>query len=181
MLARARATAGVSERFSFEGGTFDELALTFLGDPIIVTHADSATSDRFRGVRASSPEGVRDRIARSLALLDGERYFAYALARLPSPTALHTVDRLEITEFVQVAGSAIRLTIEVRHVSNDVIRHDVLGHGAAQQNAETITFGGNSLTVHRHEVFDAASATDVLMHYYEHDVAPEAMTRRPLS
>jgi hypothetical protein len=110
-------------------------------------------------------------IQERLALLDGTRRYSLSLWRLPDGVPFDRVDlRSWPQEYVQVAGSRERMTIEVRRLEAGTPCQYVIGHPALGGRAdprEVIAWDGCKTTVLESEVFDAAEAADVMACYHD--------------
>ncbi len=147
------------------------------------THVITSNGDTHFEV--STVRGPETMIARALATLDGEELFAVSLARLPEGRSL--ADRLPDdwpSSFLQSAGTSERMTIEMRSAAGAAgeAQHVVVARaptGAAQ--AVLISWPHGSQQVRDTETFDAAEATRIYLHYYEHGTIPEEYVTRPLA
>lgn len=116
--------------------------------------------------------------------MDGVRLFAYAM--WPIPPGFEFADgrydssRSEV--FIQCAGSAGRLAVELREQVGDELVHWVLADpsveaGACDQRVEWDAFG---MDVHANEVFDSVSAAALFDEYYETGTVDDRWKHRVL-
>lgn len=127
---------------------------------------------------------VRDQLARALSRLDGTERYSLVLWRLPAGVVLNDVDLTrEPRQYLQCAGSAERMTIEVRQLVDGTPVQSVLGHASADGDAadETVVWNGYTAHVRRSEIFDATEAIEIFGYYLDHDDVSPAYERRPLA
>ncbi|MFI5427519.1 DUF6357 family protein [Aeromicrobium sp. UC242_57] len=113
------------------------------------------------------PEAIRF----SLNRMNGTSFWAYSLWRAPDDADL-LADIPLSDEYVQCAGTAAAMTVEVRTVDPDGTAHQFTvgkpGADHAAGRTEMIRWDGDrsSTTVHLHEVFTADEAADVFYSYF---------------
>lgn len=135
-------------------------------------------TDAFRSYRAQ--------IGRSLSLLDGEKKFAYKIAAYPPGLkSISTPKGWRPTQYLQCAGSAEVLAIEVRIVGDDgVARQFAVGRGGGGRSSAPsvrIPYGDtNSVTVYPDEVFEQEEAGDIFYRYFQTGSVGEQYTLREL-
>ena len=125
-----------------------------------------------------------DVLARSIDLLDGDRKFALSLWRLPDNKRLDKVDReREPAEYMQCAGSADRLTIEVRERGENGYGQFVVGRSITtdeESSLENIHWEEHVVRVHPSEIFGAAEAKEIFNYYLAHNAVPASFNKRLL-
>jgi hypothetical protein len=124
-----------------------------------------------------------DVLARSIGLLDGERKFALLLWRLPVDRTLDEIDlKTEPVEYLQCAGSASRLTIEVSESDDGIgVRQYVLGTAdalSADPPTEEIRWQDHTAEVYSSEVFDSSQAIEIFSYYLLHNVVAPTLHKR---
>lgn len=117
-----------------------------------------------------------------LGNLDGERMFAYSLWHYPADQDFYAVDKGALEEYLQTAGSADRLTVEIREAERQggyaqYVLATAPITGAADQ---TIEWSNHTTQVHREEVFTADQAKELFKAYYETGTVPASVPRRRL-
>jgi hypothetical protein len=129
-------------------------------------------------------EPIPDRILRSLTQLNGKEHFAFSLWPLPAGKEFHEVDPDAVGTYLQCAGSAKRMMIEMREeAANNVIHHRTVGRRGAPRRVTPhvkIRWSDFSVRVFPNEAFDAAEASAIFYHYYLHGTVPEEYELRPL-
>lgn len=126
-----------------------------------------------------------DAIRYSLNRLNGSSSWAYSLWRAPEGADLLEDIPLSDT-YIQCAGSADALTIEVRTVDDDGVAHQyTVGRAGDEPTGpptEAIRWDDNrhSTAVHANEVFTADEAADVFYGYFLTDEVVEPYTLREL-
>lgn len=138
-----------------------------------------------RGPLIDSIRPYSDQLRFSLGRMNGTSFWAYSLWRAPEGSDLF--DDIPLSEsYLQCAGSAAALTIEVRELDAEgVPRQWVVGRPGETPSGpptEVVRWddGRHSTTVHPHEVFTAAEAGDVFVAYFLTDAVPAQCTLRPL-
>jgi hypothetical protein len=126
-----------------------------------------------------------DILARSLRLLDAERRYSLVVWRLPEGTNWNNVDpATQSDEYLQCAGSASRLVIELRRREGDKHAQYVVGSeptpGQGMEPTEVVKWGKYTLKVHRSEVYDAEKALPLFLAYVHSGQLPKDTTRRPI-
>lgn len=126
-----------------------------------------------------------DQLRFTLNRMNGRSLWAYSLWRAPEGSDL--LDDIPLSdEYVQCAGTAEALTIEVRVVDDDGVAHQytVGKPGATPAGAPTEVIqwdeGRHSTKVHPHEVFTADEAAEVFIAYFLTDKVPDEYTLREL-
>lgn len=102
----------------------------------------------------------------------------------PIPEGTLQGDKIQPKEWVQAAGTAERLTVEVKLRETDgVYRQYVVGRPSAASESsasEPIRFGEHEVAVRPSEVLSAADAVGLFQHYYEHASIPQGWSLREL-
>jgi len=130
--------------------------------------------------------GGGDDIGRMLRNFDGTKAFSLLLWKLPPGKRLDDVKSPdeEANEYIQCAGSADRMTCEVRRLRGGKYEHLVLGHapnGENPGNQETIHWDDVETLVAPNEVFSADEAAELFLSYYRTGWVPSKYVLRPLS
>jgi hypothetical protein len=126
---------------------------------------------------------IHDAIRYVLDQLDAVETYAYSLWALPPGKRLGEFDAQKVGTYLQCAGSAQRMTIEMRDDSQSPARHWTIGRpiNATQSVAsEEIEWSDFNVFVFPNEVFDASEAAQIIFYYYQHGAVPEEYVRRPL-
>jgi hypothetical protein len=120
-----------------------------------------------------------------LGNLNGESLFAYSLWR--QPEGVEWGDRLPTDwphEYLQSAGAADGMSIEIRRLEDDEHRQYTIGRGGERSTVQdqVIVWGPNrrELTLSADEVFTADEATPVYLAYYRTGTIPEGYSLRLL-
>lgn len=128
--------------------------------------------------------GAERAVRRTVAILDGREDYSTSLWRLPSGKQLS--DNLPVGwpySYIQSAGSAERMSIELRVADGDHGVQYAVGHPTddpSGQELVRIQWDDRTLLVFENEVFDAREAGDIYWHYYQHGAIPEGYFLRPL-
>jgi len=130
--------------------------------------------------------GGGDDIGRMLRNFDGTMAFALLLWKLPPGKRLDDVKSPDeaANEYIQCAGSADRMTCEVRRLRGGQYEHLVLGHapdGDNLGNKETIHWDDVETLVAPNEVFSADEAAELFLSYYRTGWVPSKYVLRPVS
>lgn len=149
-------------------------------------HTHVTQSNGFsRGPLIDSIRPYEDQLRFSLGRMNGTSFWAYSLWRAPEGADL--LDDIPLSEsYLQCAGSAEALTIEVRALDEEGVPHQwVVGKpgevpGGSPTEVVRWDDGRYSTTVHPSEVFTAAEAGDVVVAYFLTDAVPLQCTLRPL-
>lgn len=157
---------------------------------------DKATHEKFSGSTGHSSVGwmsrfpqentsILEREIRSLGSewTPGEVNTVVRIYRIPDG-ALQG-DTISPKEWIQTAGTADRLTVEVKLRGDDnVFRQYVVGRTAPDVDpttlSETIAFGDHTVKVRKSEVLNAEDAIGLFLYYYEHDQVPGGWALREL-
>jgi hypothetical protein len=113
-------------------------------------------------------------------------FFSILLFHVPDDVDMHKGGWWETCDqFLQSAGSADRMTVEVRRWEGDRYVHDAIARPGAQrhdpvESSERIVFGRHELWVDPAEVFDATTAAPLYEHYRQTGHVPDDYTLREL-
>jgi hypothetical protein len=133
----------------------------------------------------SIERGEADDIRATLHRLDGIKGYSLLLWKLPPGKTLYDVSPDEdAQEYIQCAGSADRMTVEVRRLNGDNYEHFVVGrapNGQDHGKEETIHWDDVNTVVAPNEVFSADEAADIFLSYYRTGSVPSSYVLRPLS
>ena len=150
-----------------------------------VTHA-LTLNGRFHDEVKDPDLSPRELIEQRLDLLDGAVRYSLSLWRLPAGVPF---DRVNLAtwpqEYVQVAGSADGMTVEIRRAEQSGWGHYVVGRTPSEASASrdevVIPWDGHEARLSPSEVFSAAEAADVFAHYYDTGQVPDTLSLRPLA
>jgi hypothetical protein len=120
-----------------------------------------------------------------LSRLDGKRRFAFSIAPLPEGVAWNAVNLNEWpTEFLQCAGNADRMTIEIRWIADGRPVLSVVGRGlGATETSELnqkVAWDEFETLVREDELFSWETAAAIFEHYYRTGSIPETLSLRDL-
>ncbi|QDZ16525.1 hypothetical protein [Humibacter ginsenosidimutans] len=139
-------------------------------------HTSMELTDAFRP--------YKDQLRRSLGLLDGEKNFSYELTKLADGVSWSDARKTDYgQEYLQSAGTAERMTIEIRRLAADGNFHQYAvgrAEAADEELTELVRYGKYKLHVAPSEVFDADAAAEVYYHYFQTNTVPEGMHLREL-
>jgi hypothetical protein len=102
---------------------------------------------------------------------------------IPTGERFLDVDYSQIGTYLQCAGTARSLTIEMRVKQASMVHHYVVGRGGdprAPRKAELVESGAGGVMVFPNEIFDVEEAIPIFQFYYAHDTVPEDCELRPL-
>jgi len=129
----------------------------------------------------------KEQISRVLHLLDGERRWGYSLWQAPEGVGLFAIDKKKYPQnFMQSAGTAEAMTIEVRFVEDDGVgRQYVLGRPDEVVEGEppvVLRYLNESreLRLYPNEVFNADEASEIYYQYFLTDEVPAPYVLRRL-
>ena len=138
-----------------------------------------------RGPFDDSVRPYPDQIRYSLNRMNGKSFWAFSMWRAPEGADL--LDRIPFSEdYIQCAGSAEALTVEVRTVDADGTAHQYVigkpGTTPTGEPSEIIPWddGRRSTRVYPNEVFTADEAADIFYAYFLTDTVPDTYQRREL-
>lgn len=113
--------------------------------------------------------------------MDGDRSFSYALWAMPGPKTFQDggTFTLKSDEYIQCAGTADELTVEIRSRENDEYVQSVIGRDGDGDGGDpvTIRWQGHETTVGPQEVWDAEGAARLFIEYYETGTVGDWCTR----
>jgi hypothetical protein len=148
------------------------------------THVEQMNGSN-RGPLVDSVRPYPDQIRFTLNRMNGASFWAYSIWRAPEGANL--VEEIPFSEdYIQCAGSAEAMTIELRMRGTDGASHQyTVGRPEGEQSgepSETIRWddGRHSTRVFANEVFTADEAADVLYAYYLTDTVPPGYQLREL-
>ncbi|WP_327637818.1 hypothetical protein OHB24_05285 [Kribbella sp. NBC_00482] len=149
-----------------------------------VTHA-LTMNGRIHGEVKDPDLSPREVIEQRLALLDGVDRYSLSLWRLPTDVPFDRVDLAAWPQqYVQAAGSADGMTVEVRRPGEPGRRHFVVGRAVADNSGPAaevvIPWDGCEARVYSYEVLSAAEAAEVFVQYYDNGQVPDTLRLRPL-
>ena len=138
-------------------------------------------SDRFRSFgeqihRTLSQMGSRHSTLLFWALPNGDKNLGESTAQ---------PEDANINEYLQAAGTAEQMTIEVQERDSDGrIRHYILGHGPVEPGESEIVIawegGAHHVTISASEAFGLEEAARIFQHYFETGTVPVDVSRRLL-
>lgn len=132
----------------------------------------------------NSPRPYAQQLARFLGLLGDDGRYAFSLWPTPSDVDFDDIDLVKYPiEYLQSAGSAEGLTIEIRRIEADGQPHQyAVAKGTARSGQPDfrLDYGVAYLDVFTNEVFTAEEATPVYVHYYETGELPPGLGLRKL-
>ena len=148
-----------------------------------VTHAITMNG-RIHGELKDPDNPADETIKKRLALLDGTTRYSLSLWRLPDDVPFDKVDLSRWPqEYLQVAGSRTRMTVEVRRIEDGIPRQYVVGHApvhASSRPGEIVPWNGYEARVHPTEVFDVAEVGEIFAAYYATGSIPDGYAMRAL-
>ncbi len=108
---------------------------------------------------------------------------SYLIYRIPD--GAEQGDKIDAPEWIQTAGTAERLTVEIKRQDADgAYRQYVVGRPNAaneQDDTDSVQFRGFQHHVRPSEVLTAAEAIDLFLEFYDHGTIPPVWHLRPLS
>ncbi|GAA2935541.1 hypothetical protein GCM10010458_19140 [Microbacterium luteolum] len=138
-----------------------------------------------RGPLIDSVRPYPDAIRFALNRLNGTSFWAYSLWRAPADADF--LEDIPVSdEYMQSAGTAGALTVEVRVLDENGVAHQYTvgkpGETPTGAPAEIIRWdeGRHSTAVYPHEVFTADEAADLFYAYFQTDEVPDSYTLREL-
>jgi hypothetical protein len=139
------------------------------------------------GINGRSWVEVRDLAAVSSALhrMDGGRFYSLVIWRLPPGMNFEDSNpSVESKEFLQCAGAADRMTVEVRRRDGEMLGHYCVGLkgslSATEAERVPITWAEHRILVSPGEVFTADDAVPVFGSYIASGTVPPAHSLRPV-
>lgn len=138
-----------------------------------------------RGPLLDSIRPYPEQLRFSLNRMNGTSFWAFSLWRAPEDADL--LEDIPLSdEYLQSAGTAEALTIEMRVVDDAGVAHQyTVGKPGGEPDGEPTEVvrwdeGRHSTTVHPHEVFTADEAAEVFFAYFSTDTVPSSYTLREL-
>jgi hypothetical protein len=151
---------------------------------MIATHAVTMNGS-FSGELKNPDLSTEDEIRRLLRSLDGVDIFAISLWELPPGKDLDQVNYNKWpVEYIQCAGTADRMTVEMRKVESKQAHHFVIGSSATEESATVIIewdAGRHSTVVRPSEVMTWKAASELFIAYYETGAVPPDYHLRKLA
>lgn len=149
-----------------------------MGGFVLETNASSSTA--FPHPVDDPDEQLRGAFGR----MDGDRLFTFLLWELPPDRSFDRGLRgIEPREFIQCAGAADGLTVELRerdeaggYVLSTLGRADE----AAGPRDVVIQWRGNTTDVHRNEMWSGGGAAELFLTYWRTRALPDNVTKRVL-
>ena len=133
----------------------------------------------------SIDKGEANDIGATLARLDGTKFYSLLLWKLPPDKSLDDVSPDEdANEYIQCAGSADRMTVEVRRLKGGTYEQFVVGRTPNSENPgkeETIHWEEVDTVVAPNEIFSADEAAELFRSYYTTGWVPSIYVLRLLS
>jgi hypothetical protein len=106
------------------------------------------------------------------------------LFHLPAQmSSFSDLDVDSVRNYLQAAGGADGMTIEIREDKGPSVRHLVLGRGASsgETTAETtLRWKGQENSLFENEVFNSIQAWSVFDRYFARPMLPDGLTHRPI-
>ena len=118
-----------------------------------------------------------------LGRMDGVEFFAYNMWHHPEAVHFDDVDvEAHSNEFLQCAGSAEALTVELREKTENGYAHWVLSTAPITGEPDRIITWDEDFSTHVHqeEVFTSEQAAPLFEEYYRTGTIPASVPRRPL-
>jgi hypothetical protein len=144
----------------------------------VIINGDNA--HEFRG----SLDDAREKLARLLRALDGEKYYSVIVAALPSGKRIDDIDFTSWpVEYMQCAGSSAAMTCEIRESDDNHLVQYAIGRSSEKRSFEPdvcIRWSDFEVNVYEDEVFDADEALELFIHYLAHGAAPPGYALRRL-
>jgi len=133
----------------------------------------------------SIDKGETNDIGATLARLDGTKFYSLLLWKLPPDKSLDDVSPDEdANEYIQCAGSADRMTVEVRRLKGGTYEQFVVGRTPNSESPgkeETIHWEEVDTVVAPNEIFSADEAAELFRSYYTTGWVPSIYVLRLLS
>ena len=130
-------------------------------------------------------KGKDDDIAKLLSRLDGSEIYSLLLWKLPAGKSLYDVKpKRDAKEYIQSAGTADRMTVEVRRKNGGAEEHFVVGrppNGGNPAKKEIIHWDSVETVVASNEVFSADEAAELFLSYHRTGWVPSTYVLRPIS
>lgn len=149
---------------------------------MIATHA-MTFNGRYSGELKDSIRPITEELRRAVFRLDAERWYATSLWALPPGKALDQVPHDFPVEYIQTAGSADRLTVEIRELVDGVPVQYVIGRQASSALAATdwasVRWSDHEVPVLANEVLTAEDAFILFSAYHAGAPLPSGYVRRP--
>lgn len=146
-------------------------------------HATTMNGDSHGHTLNADPQAEREEIVGALTRMDGRRFFAFSVWSFPDDVHFDDLDIEEASSFyLQCAGAADAMTVELREPAGDEARHYVIGKAPVTGTASVeIEFDEYAVDVHPEEVFTAAEAGEVFLAYMDTGTVPDRWHRREIT
>jgi len=162
-----------------------EVIAAILARAVAASTIPYASTINGRTAQALPEDEFETKIPLVLGNLNGESFFAYSLWR--QPENVEWGDRLPKNwphEYLQSAGTADGMSIEIRRLEGDEYRQYTIGRGGERFTAQdqVIAWGPNrrELTLSTDEVFTADEAAPIYLAYYRIGTIPDGYSLRLL-
>jgi hypothetical protein len=125
-----------------------------------------------------------EEIRRRVRLLDGTERYSLSLWTFPSEIPFDKVDLNNWPQkYIQAAGSADRMIVEVRKVADGLPQQFVVGRQASEIDQgiaahEIVVWNDNHSAVMSSEVFSAGEAVELFLAYYKTGEVPPSYSLR---
>ncbi|MFG1781836.1 hypothetical protein ACGFIU_05335 [Rhodococcus oryzae] len=140
------------------------------------------------GISARGPHARLESFTRPLRRFNGNDRFSLNLAKMPSPTWLDDLTEDDMRrmgeEYLQCAGSAEAMSVEIRTKVGGVPRLYTIGRPGLRQGEPTVEIpfqeGNRVLHVYPSEVFIADEAAGMFFEYHCSNSIPEGLQLREI-
>ena len=145
------------------------------------THA-LTSNNRLTEELWSSYETPEEILRNRLARLDANKVFAIVLWRMPPGLDFDSVKAArDCNEYIQGAGSADRLVVEIRSKTNGGYHQWAIGRGGDSATREFVEVSGDRMLVPGSEVLTCQDALELFMEYLKTDSVPSKYSRREIT
>jgi hypothetical protein len=148
----------------------------------MTTHGMFMSGRLWAGLSRSDSDN-RAEVCHLISILNGNQRCSLLLFRVPPDSTFADMNLDSVSSYIQCAGSADRLTVEVRRQDGDAKEHYVVGRStqAIESPLTTVVrWGTHEVIIHPHEVFDADEACLLFSAYYETNWVPGGYSLRPI-
>jgi hypothetical protein len=152
---------------------------------MITTHLFTFNGSR---ISAHGPHAGLESFTRPLRRFNGNDRFSLNLAKMPSPTWLDDLTEDDMQrmgeEYLQCAGSAEAMSVEIRTKVGGVPRLYTIGRPGPRHGEPTVDIpfqhGNRVLHVYPSEVFTADEAADMFFEYHRSNSIPQSFGLREI-
>lgn len=126
---------------------------------------------------------VIERVKTMLQSLDGSTRFTYSIWRGDDPHSIVATHRQYNDAFIQAAGSALAMTVEIRISGQDENMHLYVVGRASQDSQTSVTIpisAEHEVQVFEHEAFTAEEATSIFGEFYANETVSSENRLREL-